>query len=54
MQDSREKSAKVIYTSVEIDIHLEPRFRIKRLEKPLFEEVHFNKLNSSQTVHSLL
>jgi len=33
MQDfdwSRERSAKVIYTSVESDIHLESRFRIKK------------------------
>ena len=56
MQDfdwSRERSAKVIYTSVESDIHLESRFRIKRLDKPFFEDFHFFKFNSSRTVHSL-
>ena len=44
---SKERSAKLIYTSVENDIHLEHCLRIKETGQFFFEDFQFYKLNSS-------
>jgi len=44
---------KMIYTSDESDIHLEPRFRIKILDKPFFEDFKLKSSFTSSTAAKL-